>query len=696
MKRYTIKIQPPKKFIIDYKSELNDQQYEVVVNADGPSLVLAGAGSGKTRTLVYRVAYLIEKGVNPENILLVTFTNKAAREMLERVENLLGYPPRGLWGGTFHHIANIILHKYANTLGIGNNFTIIDEEDARSLLKNITKEYGINKIYFPKPRVLKSIISYCINSQTFLKDYLENKYSRFGPEIVNAIEKINIIYKKRKLATNNLDFDDLLLYWLKLLENNKNVLKQLGAQFRYILVDEYQDTNRIQAKIMNLLASVHKNILVVGDDAQSIYSFRAAEVSNILDFPTQYKNAKIFQLSKNYRSRPEILDLATYSINKNKNQFRKNLSAHLDSAGKKPIYISLRDSQEQAMFIAQRVLELRDENIDLSHIAVLFRSAYQSLELELELNRRGIPYVMRGGLRFFEQAHIKDVVSFLKIYANPSDRLSWQRVLLMQEGVGPKGVIQIIQNLKDYKNIDELLRGDAIDCILTHRVSNRKSLKGLEYVLSSLQNMHKKQDQGLAAMIIALLKNGYSRYVEKMYENPQDRIEDIQQMAQFAGQKKIDEFLAEVVLSEGFRGELQRISQEGNEKLILSTIHQAKGLEWNTVFVIGLVHGQFPHHKVIENPKAIEEERRLFYVASTRAKENLYLTNFIFQYSAQIGSHIQHPSQFIEELDPQLLENWEVTLDDQIIDESGDGILDRVSQSRQKKKKSDEIEYVYE
>ena len=698
MKKYTLKTPAPKDFKIDYQKELNAEQYEVVTKAEGASLVLAGAGSGKTRTLVYRVAYLIEKGIDPKNILLVTFTNKAAREMMERVESLLGYPPKGLWGGTFHHIANIILHKYGKAIGIPNNFTIMDEDDARTLLKNIAKEHKVDKAYFPKPRVLKSILSYCVNSQTPIEEYLEKRYSRFSPEIVAAVEKIGKEYQRRKIASGNMDFDDLLLYWLRLLEEDQGVRERLAGQFQYILVDEYQDTNRIQARIMGLLSQAHGNILVVGDDAQSIYSFRAAEVSNILDFPAQHKGAQTFKLTRNYRSRPEILSLAAHSINQNSNQFKKDLQAHLKPLGQKPAYVPLRDSKEQANFIAQRVLELRDKGVELPQMAVLFRAAYQSLELELELNRKGIPYVMRGGLRFFEQAHVKDVVSFLKIYANPSDEMSWQRALTMQEGVGPKGASQIFENVKKCKDITDLLSRGTEFCAPTQRGS-----QGLSRVLGMLQKMHEKKEEGLEGMIEALLENGYERFVEKAYENPADRIEDLRQMARFAGTKKIEDFLAEVMLSQGFKGEVRQGTEEEEERLVLSTIHQAKGLEWHAVFMIGLVHGQFPHYKVIENPGEIEEERRLFYVASTRAKEQLYLTSFTFQYSPQTGSHIQRPSQFIEELDPGLVENWKVQTEDESFDideeedEGGGGILDRVARSRKKKKRGgSEVEYIYD
>ncbi len=665
MKKYILKTPERVNTKIDYENELNFEQFDVVVHADGPSLVLAGAGSGKTRTLVYRVAYLLERGVDPRNILLVTFTNKAASEMTRRVEELVGERPRGLWSGTFHHIANMLLRKYGSRIGISEHFTILDQDDAESLLKNIMKTHAPNTTYFPKPRVVKSILSYCINSQTPIREYLRTRYKDFPDNTAETLEKIFAIYAEKKLASGNVDFDDLLFYWLRILEEDKEVCHTLSNMFHYILVDEYQDTNRIQAKIIRLLAETHKNILVVGDDAQSIYSFRAAEVENILRFPEEYKNAKIFRLEKNYRSSPEILTLANAIIRGNSSQFEKNLQPYRASLGKKPIVLTLQDGREQAEFVVQRVLERHNEGLELSHVAVLFRAAYQSLELELELSKRQIPYIMRGGLKFFEQAHIKDVVSYLKILSNKNDELSWRRVLIMQDGIGIKGAEKIIASMQ--KN------------------ESSTSHVGLQRILLSLEKMKLKSEEGLGSMILTLLESGYEQYVVKNYEKSQDRLEDIRQMARFAAKKTLEDFLSEVMLSEGFRGDVNRREGDHAPQLVLSTIHQAKGLEWNTVFLIGLCEGQFPHYRVYENPKELEEERRLFYVATTRAEEELYLTSTVFQGGFQGGTNILRRSQFLEEIPSSLLEGWETEEENHYVNDwEGEGILDRVARLQKK------------
>ncbi len=693
--KYVLKTPSLKNSQIQYEKELNEEQFRVVTEGDGPSLVLAGAGSGKTRTLVYRVAYLIEQGIHPENILLVTFTNKAAREMLYRVRELLGYEPSKLWGGTFHHIGNIILRKYASVLGLSPSFTIIDQDDVKTLLRSILNQYGEKRSCFPKPGVINSILSYCVNSQTPLLDYLHRRFPRQADELFEGMQWITNEFEKKKKISGTLDFDDLLLFWMRLLEKYHDVRKELSSQFQYILVDEYQDTNRIQANIIRYLGETHRNILVVGDDAQSIYSFRAAEVSNILHFPKVYPDAKIFHLETNYRSTPEILSLANHSISHNVEQFPKNLQANRANGGKKPAYVVLEDSRRQAQFVVQRILELRDQGTELSFISVLFRSAFQSLELELELSRRGIPYTMRGGLRFFEQAHIKDVVAFLKILFQWSDEISWRRILLMQEGIGERTVETILEMLKSHTSFEELLKDDL-------KTLSPKARIGFGKTLLFIKKLHEIFHQGLRETIFTLLSIGYENHIRKSFENFQDRIDDIKQLAEFSRGKTLESFLGEVMLGEGFRGEILSKEREDKEKLILSTIHQSKGLEWKVVFLIGLCEGQFPHYRVLENPKELEEERRLFYVAATRAKDELYLTSFIFQFSANASQSILHTSQFVSELHMNFFERWEVELapmNDFFAEDNqyGDGILDRVARLRQKKKETgSDVEYIYE
>ncbi len=644
-------------FKIDYQNELNKEQLDVVLHGEGPCLVLAGAGSGKTRTLVYRVAYLLEKGINPKNILLVTFTNKAAKEMLNRVEMLLKSKPKGLWGGTFHHIGNMILRRYAKVLGYTSKFNILDKEDSKILLKAVMGELNLNykEKYFPKPDVIQSIISFSANSQRPINQVIEEKYNYLDPKLIPVIEAINKAYQKKKIRTNVMDFDDLLTNWFKLLKKNRDIEKRLATQFKYILVDEYQDTNRIQSEIIYELGSVHKNVLVVGDDCQSIYSFRAADINNILEFPKKYPKTQVFKIETNYRSSPEILELANDSITNNLNQYQKILQPVLENK-QKPALVGLRDGEQQANFICQRILELQEEGVGLNDIAVLFRSSFQTMEIELELNKRNIPYQMRGGIKFFEQAHIKDVVSFLKILANYQDELSWKRVLLLNEGIGPANAEKIWQEVNKVKDLKSAIAK------LNQIPASEKVIRSLDKLSSLMNTLIAQEKDFIASALKQILKFDYEIYLKNNYDNAKDRIEDLNQLANFALQyEKLEDFLSDVTLSEGFKGEAIEGYKNGHdENLVLSTIHQAKGLEWKYVFVLGLVEGQFPHYKIYDHPQEIEEERRLFYVAVTRAKDELYLTYPIISFSFATGQNINKPSSFISELDDSLFEPWQV------------------------------------
>src|SRR5256714_1101862 len=410
---------------------------------DGPLLVIAGAGSGKTRALTYRVSRLIEDGVDPNDILLVTFTNKASREMLSRVEQLVTVDTRRIWGGTFHSIGNRLLRRHAEAIGYRSSFTILDGEDSKEMMESAISSLGIKTLEkrFPKGDVLLDIYSFLINTRTPLELHLEQNYPHFAiyrDEIVNVFRR----YKERKREANAMDFDDLLVNWKLLLEEHPEIAEPLKRKFRYLLVDEYQDTNKLQADIIDAMASVRRNVMVVGDDAQSIYSFRGASFENILTFPLRFPDTKIYKLETNYRSTRQILNLANASIAANRFQFQKELQA-VRGDGPDPAVVGVDDVFEQASFVAQRILELRDEGEKLSDIAVLYRSHYQSLELQMELSRRLIPYEIRSGVRFFEQAHLKDVIAYLKIITNPRDELSWKRVLKLYPKVGEKTAAEV-------------------------------------------------------------------------------------------------------------------------------------------------------------------------------------------------------------------------------------------------------------
>ncbi len=654
VKKYVLEAPTPTTTRINYQAELNEPQAQVVLNGDGACLVLAGAGSGKTRTLVYRVAYLLEKGVPPDRILLVTFTNKAAREMMERVQSLLGSAPRGLWGGTFHSVANRILRQYAKAVGYTNDFGILDMDDSKRLINQVYLELGVKKDkYFPKADVLQNIISFSKNSRKTVRQLLEDGYRQIADDILPQIEKIAEEYERKKREANVMDFDDLLINWLKLMSETE-VGKLLAEQFLYVLVDEFQDTNIVQADLVKALAQPQQNILVVGDDAQSIYSFRAATVDNILSFQQVFGQAKIFKLDVNYRSTPEILQLANESIRNNKFQYEKTLKTP-QASGDKPYLIPARDQAQQAAVVCQRVLELRQQGLNLDDMAVLFRSSYQIIELELQLGRAGIPYLVRGGLRFFEQMHIKDVLAYLKIVQNSMDEVSWRRVLGLYPGVGPSTASKVWQVLRQQEGL-----GPMID-ILAVMPAGGKSKESLNRISQLLLRL-RDYSQDIPQAIRYVLEQGYQVYVEQSFDDPRERLEDLMQLAIFSGNyKKLEDFLAEASLSEGFKGEKgAKSGTDPGERLVLSTIHQAKGLEWEAVFCLGCAEGQFPHYRVAEKPKEMEEERRLFYVAVTRAKKHLHLLYPIMSRSMSAGQVINRPSIFLREVDESLFETWEV------------------------------------
>ena len=643
---------------IDFKGNLNQQQYDVVTKAEGPALVLAGAGSGKTRTLIYRLAYLLERGVPAENILLMTFTNKAAREMADRTEMLLKYRPKGLWSGTFHHVGNRTLRMHAPSLDFGRDFGILDQNDSRDLIKTCMKKMGAHakEEKFPKASVVQAIISFSVNTGEKIEDILEVRYPYFS-KFANEIEKIKNIYTTKKKESNNMDYDDLLSKWKWLLKNVPEVRKKFSDQFQYIMVDEYQDTNMLQADIVDMLGETHRNILAVGDDAQSIYSFRGARVENILRFPKRFTDAKIYKLETNYRSTPEILGLANSSLKNNNDQFKKELKAVNPSLGR-PALVEVKDLYSQAKFIAQRVLEMREEGTSLEDIAVLFRAHYQSAELEMELVKRDIPYIVRGGIRFFEQAHIKDVLSYMKILINPMDEIAWIRALTLCPGIGPGYAEKIYEAFRfSGRDLMPFIRSEDIS-----KVVSKKAQAG--YI--KFQKIMKvltapKENQVPGEIIDEILEGGYETHVLANFENGKDRIDDIHELVNFSNDyPSLQDFLSDITLRESFRGETANQDEGDEEQLVLSTIHQAKGLEWNTVIVLGLCEGQFPHPKAIGEDAEMEEERRLFYVAATRAKNYLYLMHPATRYDYQKGTVVARRSRFLEELGSGDYEVWEV------------------------------------
>jgi len=637
---------------IDFDKELNGEQLAVVKSEGGQCVVLAGAGSGKTRTIVYRVAWLLAHGVAPERVLLVTFTNKAADEMRGRIAELAGAEGSRVWAGTFHSTANRILRSVAERIGFTPSFTILDEDDGKELMKATMRELGIasDGKRFPSPAVIRDLLSYSKNAMVPLLDAVIKKHPKFA-DVIDDIRRIGEAYDRKKQMGNAMDFDDLLVRLYRYLGEDPVFRAMLADRFDHVLVDEYQDTNPLQAAIVDLICGTTKNLIVVGDDAQSIYSFRAADVRNILDFPKRHPGAKIYTLVTNYRSTPEILNLANDVISRNVDQFHKELLS-VRAKGRKPEVVPHASASREASFIVERVRELLDEGVAPNEIAVLFRATFHSQTLEFELARAGIAYDYRGGLKFFERAHIKDALAFLRVAANYADESAWLRILLIQDGIGDVAASRIVGALREEGSLAK-----AILSPMAERFGARVG-KGWGELRSILEQVQEGAGKP-AATIRAVLDSTYIAYLENEYPNSRERIEDIEQMATFAeGYESASDLLAEIALdaaaaTANSAGQRRRASARSSQ-IVLSTIHQSKGLEWDTVFVAHLTNNGFPNKRAAFEEGGLEEERRLFYVAVTRAKRNLYLTYPMTLARDAFG--MEQPSLFLEEADPHLLD----------------------------------------
>jgi len=642
----------------DFAAELNEQQLAAVTAVPGPALVIAGAGSGKTRTLTYRVAWLLEQGIAPRNILLLTFTNKAAREMLERVGALSQSAAEGIWGGTFHSIGNRILRRHAERIGFRQGFTIMDREDQEEMIESIVAREGLrtNDRRFPKGEVLADIFSYSVNTGAPISQVVASKYRYFMP-LIAQIERVQVAYEGRKREANSLDFDDLLSKTLELLQMCEDVAAQYQQQFQHILVDEYQDTNRLQAELVDWLGRKHGNIMVVGDDAQSIYSWRGANFANILDFPKRYPTAQVFKIETNYRSVPEVLKVANASILANERQFPKNLAPVRTSYPMRPALVPLSTNNQQAAFLAQRILELHEEGVRLNEIAVLYRAHFHSMEVQLELTRRGIPFSITSGLRFFEQAHVKDVSAFLKFAINPRDEVAFKRMVKLLPGVGAKSAESIWSQASD-----ALDGGPEFGRLHGLKVPS-KSAKSWEQLVHTLAEL--SPDGSIlspSTMIDSVLFAVYDDYMKSKFANYEARREDLNTLAGFARQfESTEEFLSQLALLGAVETTDALAVESESEKVTLSTIHQAKGLEWKVVFLIWLTEGMFPSSRSAETDEGIEEERRLFYVGVTRCCDELYLTYPDLRLNAGYGEALQRPSRFLTEIPEDLVEGWEVS-----------------------------------
>ncbi len=651
MKVYTLRPRPvpstPSQFRIDYCAELNEAQYEAVSTVDGPVLVVAGAGSGKTRTLVYRVARLVESGVAPVSLLLLTFTRRAAAEMLRRAAGLVPGCDR-VAGGTFHSFANTVLRQYARVLGLEPGFTILDRSDAEDVINLLRSRQGLDgkERRFPRKRVVAEMFSMAVNRSETLSNLLETAYSHLA-EFEDDLVRLQQAYAGYKTRRHLRDYDDLLLDLRCLLTEHPAVAEQLSRRYRYVMVDEYQDTNRLQADIVCHLAAAHRNVMAVGDDAQSIYSFRGADFRNIMDFPRLFPGTTVIRLEENYRSTQPVLDLANEIINRAAEKYTKNLYTRR-TGGLVPALVQGADEQTQSRFVCQRILELREEGIPLDEMAVLFRSSYHSFDLELELQRHDLPFVKRGGFKFIETAHVKDVLGHLRIVANPRDAVSWHRVLLLIDGVGPKSAESILEWVQGGEPADRLETFPGRN----QYASELKRLGVLWRELASEELSPGEKMMRVVAHYVPLMRRAHPDDYPK-------RERDLEHLVAIAGRYgTLEGMLADMALeppADSVGGVLAGGGEEDG-LLTLSTIHSAKGLEWRVVFVIWLVDGRFPPYFNVKDEAEIEEERRLLYVACTRAKDLLFLTYPIDVYDRASGVVLGKPSRFLEGLPPGVLE----------------------------------------
>jgi DNA helicase-2/ATP-dependent DNA helicase PcrA len=653
---FTLEDQPPPNLVpaIDFRAQLNGEQFAAVTAEPGPLLVLAGAGSGKTRTLTYRVAYLLSKGVRPGEILLLTFTNKAAKEMLLRVKELTGIEPGRFWGGTFHGIGHRALRMHGESIGLARTFTILDADESEGLLRDAVEAQ--DKAFFkdkthPRPGPLHDLISLARNTRSSLAQTV----TRYFPQhdaLMDRIPDFAKRYEEKKRAANVLDYDDLLEFWLEMLRKSPETAEYYSHRFRHILVDEYQDTNSLQSEIVDTIGSHHR-VMAVGDDAQCIYSWRGANFENILTFPDRHPGTQIHRIETNYRSTPQILNFANGVLlaQPKGRHFDKELRP-ARANGEKPFLVQAMDGREQAQFIVQRLRGLIDEGCSLHDIAILYRAHFQALDLQLELSRLQIPYQITSGVRFFEQAHVRDLIAFLRFVYNPSDVSAWGRIAILLPKIGEKGAQKLYATTLEIaksRNMDFL---DALDAPEVVAKVPGDSKEDWPRFTASLQQVGDTMRTLAPANAIDVAIDGwYGDYLKGAFANYASRLDDLKSLIGFAGRfQDMSDMLGQIMLLNSETSD--RSADPNAEAIRLTTVHQAKGLEYSAVFLIGLSEGLFPLRRAIESGD-IEEERRLFYVAVTRARDELYLC--YPQVSTKGGPAMMlSVSRFIEELSPNL------------------------------------------
>jgi DNA helicase-2/ATP-dependent DNA helicase PcrA len=645
------------KFSLNYEADLNPGQFAAACALGGPVLVIAGAGSGKTRTLVYRVARMIESGIAPESILLLTFTRKAAQEMLQRVGLLIGSRSERVNGGTFHSVANILLRRYGKGIGLDPGFTILDRGDSEDVINLLRTQLGLHDKarHFPRKNTINEMFSKAANKLLPLEDVVLGEFPQFAEEIeeLKSLQKAFEVYKRRRLLV---DYDDLLVRARELLEAEEGVRRRVADIHRYIMVDEYQDTNALQAEIVRKMACTHDNVMAVGDDAQSIYGFRGATFRNIMDFPKLFPGTQLFKLEENYRSTQPILSLANEVIALATEKYPKTLFTRKEH-GPTPVLAKAVDENTQSRFVAQRILELCEEGTPLGDIAVLFRSSFHSFDLEIELARRNIPFVKRGGFKFIETAHVKDLLAHLRVLQNPRDAVSWNRLLLLIEGIGPK---------KSQDLIGEIFRQESngLDVLRTASTKGSSGF-GLKELVRVLEDVSGQADR-TPAEYLAAMSEYYLPLLKEQYDDYPKRLKDLDHLQTIAERyQSLDVFLADLTLEPPDESVVAiEAPDRDDERLVLSTIHSAKGLEWHSVFVIWVLDGKFPSLYSFTADEDLEEERRLFYVAITRAKQNLYLTCPVNVFDRISGMVLSKPSRFLDEVRRDCLESWSLVDED--------------------------------
>ena len=654
----------PRELTIPYESELNPQQLRAVTAPGGPTLVIAGAGTGKTRTLVFRVAYLVETGIAPEQIILLTFSRRSASEMLNRASAILDGRCNRVRGGTFHAFCLTILKEHANLAGLPQNFTILDASDDADVIDVIRtqKRYNKGASRFPRKGTLQSIYSSSVNREVPVEEILNRQYPHFLGHM-EAIMDLQLGYEDYKRQHGLVNFDDLLRLTVDLLSQNATVKQQVSAGCRHLLVDEYQDTNRLQAALIHQLASVHRNIMVVGDDAQSIYRFRGADFRNIFAFPDEYPDARVLKLEQNYRSTQPILDVANHIIDRATYKYDKHLFSTLKE-GELPGLVAAPDERFESRFVSQMVLQLREEGTPLGRMAVLFRGSGNSFDLEVELGQRGIPYVKYGGMKLGEAAHIKDVLAHLRILENPKDAVAWNRVLQLLPGIGPKTSQELVSWITT-------AAADPFE--LENRPFSPRYVESLK-ALFSVMRAQFKEPGSLTAQVEAIVTY-YEPLLEKKYfEDYPKRKQDLEHFIGLAenGTDRAS-FLAALALDPIELTALNAQAVDDDEApLVLSTIHSAKGLEFHTVFLIHALDGILPSGYSLKDEESLDEELRLLYVAVTRAERNLFISYPVLQYRRHHGEVLSKPSRFVDNVPEHLLEPWSLVEENPRLDSNED------------------------